>query len=348
MLEILNLSKVYRGFSLRDINLKIGREYLVILGPSGSGKTTLLECIAGIRTIDGGRIILDGVDITELPPEKRNISLVTQEASLFPHMTVYKNIEYGLKVRGISREERRRLVSEISSKLKIYDKLYRYPNSLSGGEKQRVSLARALVVNPKLLLLDEPLSALDVPLRRGIRAELKQIKKEFNLPIIHVTHDQNEAAILADKIGLLVDGELIETGSPFEIFNRPKKLETALFIGFENVFEGEKIGDDGNLSIVRIGKNIEIITPTISKRYPKIAIRPDDITVSKSHVHSSESNVLKGKLIDVSFENYFIRLLVDVGVIFKVVVTRRLFDNLKLKLGDRVYLVFKIDDIVCF
>ena len=259
MLKVINVVKRYKDFSLKSINFEVSNdEYFVILGPSGSGKSTLLECIAGIRSIDEGTIYLDGLDITDLPPEKRNISIVFQEDYLFPHMNVFENIEYGLRLRKIPREERRKKVLEIARRFRIADKLEKFPSKLSGGEKQRASLARALIVNPKLLLLDEPLNSIDAPLRKDLREELRLIKDEYNIPFIHVTHDQIEAITLADKIAILIDGRIVEIGEPKQIFSNPKNVETARFIGFDNIFKAKIIESKEGTSIAEINGDVKL------------------------------------------------------------------------------------------
>ncbi|MCQ4922446.1 ATP-binding cassette domain-containing protein [Tissierella carlieri] len=221
MLEIKNIQLKLGRFVLNNIDLKINLgEYFVILGPSGSGKTVLLETIAGLYTPDSGKILYNKNDIILLPPEKRDIGFVYQDYELFPHMTVEDNIIFGLKIRGMNKKIISEKLYKLVSMLKIEHLLKRYPNKLSGGEKQRVALARAIIILPKILLLDEPLSALDIMIKPTLQQEIKNIHKEFKSTIIHVTHDIEEAIFLADRIGIMSDGNLLKVLESDEISNR--------------------------------------------------------------------------------------------------------------------------------
>ncbi|CAK7028771.1 molybdenum ABC transporter ATP-binding protein [Tissierella sp. P1] len=221
MLEIKNIQLRLGRFALNNIDLKINLgEYFVILGPSGSGKTVLLETIAGLYRPDSGNILYNKNDITLLPPEKRDIGFVYQDYELFPHMTVEDNIIFGLKIRGMNKKIILEKLYKLVSMLKIEHLLKRYPNKLSGGEKQRVALARAIIISPKILLLDEPLSALDIMIKPTLQQEIKNIHKEFKSTIIHVTHDIEEAIFLADRIGIMSDGNLLKVLESDEISNR--------------------------------------------------------------------------------------------------------------------------------
>ncbi len=207
MLRLEKVSKAWKNFSLKDISFEVrDMEYFVILGRSGAGKSLLLETIAGIHMPDKGRIFLHGKDVTYLPPEKRNIGYIPQNYALFPHLTVYDNIAYGLKVRGVNDDEK---ILEISEILEIRHLLTRKPNKLSGGEQQRVAIARALAIEPEILLLDEPFSNLDYVLKEKLIEEVKKWREEIGFTAIHVTHDLDEAYRLADRICVMVDGEVV-------------------------------------------------------------------------------------------------------------------------------------------
>ncbi len=222
MIVLENLEVAVPGFRLAVERLEIGRgEYLVLLGPSGVGKTLLILAIAGIVRPRAGRIIVDGRDVTELPPEERGIALVPQNYALFPHMTVYDNIAYGLRVRGLPRSVVERRVREIAELLEISRLLHRKPPTLSGGEQQRVALARALVVRPKLLLLDEPLSALDPRLRASARRLLRRLHRELGFTALHVTHNIGEALYLATRIAYMESGRLLGVYRPEEFLSTP-------------------------------------------------------------------------------------------------------------------------------
>ncbi len=217
MLKLKNISKSWKNFSLKNINLEVyENEYFVILGHSGAGKTLLLEIIAGIHKPDIGKIFLRDKDITHLPPERRNIGYIPQNYSLFPHLTVYDNIAYGLKARGIKDDED---IFKLAELLGIRNILKRKPKTLSGGEQQRVAIARALAIKPEILLLDEPFSNLDYLLREKLIEEIKRWREEIGFTAIHVTHDLNEAFKLADRICVMVDGKIVAVKDNFNTDN---------------------------------------------------------------------------------------------------------------------------------
>ena len=230
MLELKDVSKTWREFSLKKISFKVEEGgYFVILGHSGAGKTLLLETIAGIYKPESGKIFLKGRDITYLPPEKRRIGYIPQNFALFPHLTVYDNIAYGLKILKRDQDEVRRKVEELSEILGIEGLLQRRPKTLSGGEQQRVAIARALAIEPEVLLLDEPFSNLDVLIKERLIEEIKNWRDEIGFTALHVTHDLNEAVMLADKVCLIVNGEVIAIGDGFEITKNYKSLHIASF-----------------------------------------------------------------------------------------------------------------------
>lgn len=239
-LSICNLRKSYHGRDvIKNIDIELEKGMLLcLLGASGSGKSTILKAIGGFIGIDEGRISLDGKDITNLPPQQRNISTVFQSYGLFPHMNVEDNITYGLRFRGVKRRERLKQCKEILEKIGLegYEKKRIW--QLSGGEQQRVALARSLIVCPGLLLLDEPLSNLDAKRRLSMRAEIKRLQKEFALTMVFVTHDQEEAFEIADRIVLLGGGEILQQGSPRQIYQEPSGAEVLDFIGYANHREG--------------------------------------------------------------------------------------------------------------
>ncbi|WP_042163144.1 ABC transporter ATP-binding protein [Paenibacillus gorillae] len=236
-LELQAIRKQYGHTNvLNDINLQIREgELVTLLGPSGCGKSTLLRCIAGLADIDGGKIILDNKDIVNVPPRSREIGMVFQSYGLFPNMTVSENIQYGMKMRGASKEERRKRSEELLAVIDMEDKRNAYPQQLSGGQQQRVALARSLAVQPKVLLLDEPLSALDAKIRKSLRTEIREIQKRFQMTTIFVTHDQEEAFIVSDRVCLMNKGSIVQEGSPEELYTRPKTEFVARFMGSYNV-----------------------------------------------------------------------------------------------------------------
>jgi spermidine/putrescine ABC transporter ATP-binding subunit len=240
LLSIRSLAKRFGSTPvLRDVSLQVAQgELLTVLGESGSGKTTLLRLIAGFEQPDGGEIHMAGQRLDQLPPYRRRVNTVFQHYALFPHLSVFENVAYGLRVRKISRAEIPQRVEQALALVKMSEFARRAPAQLSGGQQQRVALARALVNQPKLLLLDEPLSALDANLRRQMQLELKSLQREVGISFIFVTHDQEEAMALSDRIALLRSGELEQVATPREIYNRPATAYTARFIGQTNVLPG--------------------------------------------------------------------------------------------------------------
>lgn len=253
-LEVKNISKKYEDkYAIKDVSFSLEKgKFLCLLGPSGSGKSTILHSIGGFIKHEG-EIILDGKSIKDLSPEDRDVSTVFQSFGLFPHMNVLKNVMYGLKFKEKDKSKKEK-EAEAREVLRIvglngYEK--RYPSELSGGEKQRVALARSLVVRPKILLMDEPLSALDAKLRSEMQFEIRRIQREFNITTIFVTHDQKEAFVMADEIIIINQGELVAKGAPQDIYNHPKNEFTLDFIGNKNIIKGkyvrpEKIRPDAN------------------------------------------------------------------------------------------------------
>ncbi|MEM2007489.1 MAG: ABC transporter ATP-binding protein [Sulfolobales archaeon] len=239
-IELVQVSKRFgKVVAVDKVSVEIEKgEFFTFLGPSGCGKTTTLRIIAGLEIPDEGRVIMDGADITYLPPHKRDTAMVFQNYALWPHMSVFENVAYGLKVRKYPKEEIRRKVKEVLELVRLEGLEDRYPTQLSGGQQQRVALARALVVEPKALLLDEPLSNLDAKLRIEMREELKRIQKSLNITAVYVTHDQEEAMVLSDRIAVMNRGRVVQIGSPEELYGRPRTLFVATFIGKYNILEG--------------------------------------------------------------------------------------------------------------
>jgi len=218
--------------AVKDLDLVVKEaEFLVLLGPSGCGKTTTLRCIAGLERVDRGKVFIGGRDVTELPPAKRGIAMVFQSYAVFPHMTVEKNIGFGLRMRHLPREEIKEAVQEVAELLQIDELLDRYPSQLSGGQRQRVAVARALVMRPEVLLMDEPLSNLDALLRLQMRAELKRLHREVGTTTVYVTHDQIEALSLGDRIAVMREGEIVQLDTPNEVYDKPATVFVGGFIG---------------------------------------------------------------------------------------------------------------------
>ena len=255
-LEIERLDKRFGPVvAVSDFSLDVAQgEMVAFLGPSGCGKSTTLRMIAGLDVPDSGRIRLDGQDVTMTPPHKRRTGMVFQDYALFPNMTVAENIQFGPMISGVPASQRTRRVGELAELTALQDALQRYPHQLSGGQRQRVALARALATEPRVLLLDEPLSALDAPIRASLRAEIRRIQQQIHIAAIYVTHDQEEALALADRVVIMRSGRICEIGSPEQIYNRPQSAFTAMFVGNNNILEGEVLSHER--SAIICGKQV--------------------------------------------------------------------------------------------
>ncbi len=320
--KLLNVNKSFgKNPVLKNLNLEIKEgEFLVLLGPSGCGKTTTLRCVAGLEKVDSGKIFIGEKDVTDLPPSKRNISMVFQNYAVFPHMNVYDNIAFGLKMKKFKKDFIDKKVKEVSELLKIEDLLERYPSQLSGGQRQRVAVARALAVEPDVLLMDEPLSNLDALLRSEMRSELKRIHREQGSTTLYVTHDQIEALTLGDRIAVMFDGIIHQIGSPHEIYEYPENLEVGRFIGtppmnfIKCVFENNKIYA-GNQNFNPGERILNLVKQKGLKEF-YIGIRAENIEI----VGEKRDDTLKGKILvkenlgfneilKVKLENFFIKIL---------------------------------------
>ncbi len=348
MIRIENLSNDWKEFKINNINLQIeDSEYFVILGPSGSGKTMLLELIAGMWPLDSGEIYMDGHDITKLPPEKRGIGFVYQNYMLFPHKTVFENIAFGLKVRKVAAEEIKNRVDEMMDLLKISHLAGRLPRTLSGGEQQRTALARALIIYPKILLMDEPLSALDRKTRDELMQELKEIHRKFDVTLVHVTHNFDEALMLADRIAIMRNGEISQGGTSTEIFRHPADKFVADFVGAENIIEGTAEKDGERLTIIDTGK-ISIYSTEQKQGHVHITVRPEDIILSTQKVETSARNVFKGPIRGIVDTGALIKLTIDVGEPLVVFLTRQSFLDMELNIGKSVWTYFKATAVHVF
>ena len=240
---LLSLQHITKNFGegdvLRDISLDVARgEFVTLLGASGCGKTTTLRIISGLETPDEGTVLLDGKDVTALPPERRPVNTVFQSYALFPHMNVEKNVAYGLRVRGMDKASIAKRVREMLELVQMEDYAKRMPSQLSGGQRQRIAIARALAPEPELLLLDEPLGALDLQLRRQMQLELKRLQKKLGITFVYITHDQEEAINMSDRIAVMRGGRFEQIGTPDEIYNHPKTSYVAMFVGNANILTG--------------------------------------------------------------------------------------------------------------
>jgi putative spermidine/putrescine transport system ATP-binding protein len=312
-LELKDIRKSYGDVAaVEDFNLAAERgEFVSFLGPSGCGKTTTLRMIAGFEEPTGGTINVDGTDITYRPPNKRNVGMVFQSYALFPNMTVADNIGFGLKVRGRAGGQIRTRVGELLELINLPGKGKSYPYQLSGGQQQRVALARALAIEPQVLLLDEPLSALDAKIRVALRVEIRSIQRQLGITTVYVTHDQEEALSLSDRVVVMSEGHVEQIGTPFEVYNFPATPFVASFVGTLNVVPANVVdATRGELTVVgqpvRVARRFEGGTG----KSVNIALRPEMVKLGDG---PEGSNRVRGKVIDVGFLGSIVRIRVALG-----------------------------------
>ncbi len=326
MLSIRNINLRLGSFSLSDISIDIKKgEYIVILGMSGVGKTVLLEILAGILNCDGGQLFLDDNEITHQKIQKRPFSLVYQDQALFPHLSVRRNLEYGLRCLKKTSAEIKKRIQQITADLGIDQLLHRAPPTLSGGEAQRVALGRALVTEPRILLLDEPLSALDTHSRSNMRRLLRKIHRQGQT-IIHVTHDYEEAVSLASRIVLMENGTIIQTGAPDQIFRQPKSQFVARFIGIQNFVQGhlKSASERANETATFIKNDAEIAIMTESGSGPGyFMLRSEDIILSNHPDETSALNVFKGTIVDIVPSSSGVEVIINIGFEISALITRK-------------------------
>lgn len=340
MIQIKDLNINLTDFNLTDINLNIDEnQFFVLMGPTGAGKTVLLEAIAGLLPAKKGKVIIDNIDITQMPPEKRGVSIMYQGFSLFPHLDVEENITYGLKYKKISKPDAQKRLDRLIEQLSLKNLLTRAPYTLSGGEIQRTALARALIVEPKVLLLDEPISSLDPNFKEEIRDLLKKLHTTSKTTFLMVTHDFVEALSLADRAAILNNGRIEQTGSIQDIFEKPNSTFAANFVGMKNVFLAAFKQQKALIKSLEI----ELAGTTSAKqKQGYIAIRPEDIVLSKKALASSMRNSFKGTVSGISDKGFTYEIDINVkDVIFKSLITKRSLFELKIKEGAKVYISFK-------
>ncbi len=307
LLSIRNVSKSFGSFhAVRNVSFDIrAGEFFSMLGPSGCGKTTLLRMLGGFDTPTSGEIFIDGIPSAQLPPNRRPTNMVFQNYAIFPHLTVAENIGYGLRSMKLSREEKVRIVEEQLAMIQLGALGHRMPHELSGGQRQRVALARALARRPKLLLLDEPLSALDKQLREDMQLELRELQRSVGITFVFVTHDQEEALALSDRIAILSKGEVMQIGTPSHIYERPVSREVAAFIGSMNFFPGTILSLEEKNVVVDAGKAGQIVVHrNLEKAWSSgdkvtVAVRPEKIRLG-AEAEASENRLL-GTLVAKSY-----------------------------------------------
>ncbi len=345
-LQIIDVSKRFDNVvALEKVNLKIAKsEIFSLLGSSGCGKSTLLRIIAGFEKPDEGKILLEGKDITKLPPHIRPLNIMFQNYALFPHLNVTNNIQFGLKEEKISKEEINHRVNEILNLLELNGLEKRKINEISGGQQQRVALARCLVKKPKLLLLDEPLAALDKQLRVQTQFELVNLQYKLGITFIIVTHDQEEAMSLSDRMAIMKNGEILQIGNPVEIYEKPKDKYIANFIGTANIFN---VLNKNNQIIIK-ELNYEIKNINNIENYVKCLIRPEKISVKKLENQSDNLNI--GLVKEVAYLGSYTKYLIDVNgfEFYSFMQNSLVSDNLQIRWDDKVQISFSETSIYFF
>ena len=304
----IHLENVVKRFDkitiIPDLSLEIKNgEFFTLLGPSGCGKTTLLRMIAGFNTIEGGLIKFDGSVINDIPAHKRNIGMVFQNYAIFPHMTVKQNVEYGLKLRKISKQEIKEKVEQMLRVVRIEDYRDRLPERLSGGQQQRVALARAIVIHPSVLLMDEPLSNLDAKLRVEMRSAIRDIQKKVGITTVYVTHDQEEALAISDRIAVMKDGVIQQVGQPFDIYTRPANVFVSTFIGRTNLLKAKiKIQGKDKYIVFKSGYKVlmnNIIDDVEENQNVIAAVRPEEFSIETAGIEATiKTSTFLGKHIN--------------------------------------------------
>ncbi len=329
-----------------DLDLKKG-DYWILLGPTGSGKSVLLSLIAGLIRPDGGRVIKDGRDITRVMPEKRRFSMMVQDFALFPHLTVFENIAFPLRVRHRPGDEIVQAVRNIASRTGVSHLLKRGLEGLSGGEKQRVALSRALVVPPDLLLLDEPLSALDQITKRELIEELRVLHREYGIPILHVTHDFEEGITLGNRMAVIDQGEIIQKGTPEQLSLHPATPLVAAFVGIRNIYQGTIEKREGIFTFRKGNMTFEIPSGRLGKG--AVAIPSEDIVLSLTPVMSSARNTLKGIVRELRSRPPFMDILLEVeGFPLTATVIRETVSKMQLRPGLSLLATFKVASVKVF
>jgi ABC-type Fe3+/spermidine/putrescine transport system ATPase subunit len=345
MLKIEDISKNFGEFAIQSISMEINKgDYFVLLGQSGSGKSVLLQIIAGLIKPDSGQIYIDMLNITHEKIQKRQTGYLFQDYALFPHLTVWENIAYPLRAKRVPKPETERLITEISKSFEIDHLLKKKPEYLSGGEKQRVALARSLVFKPKILLLDEPLSALDTQLRPQIRKLLRDINKAGQT-IVHITHDQEEAISLANKVGVISNGNLLQFGSRHDVFQHPRSTYIASFLGIKNFFNCNLVSN-GDKKEVIISDLISFYTETEETSGDGFAIiDASTIVLSEKKPDTSMRNCFQGKISEIVPYKNGLEVFMDIGVTICCLISKSSYNFFHLLEGMHIWASFKSNSV---
>ena len=337
IIKIDHLSKSFSGTKvLDDISLEIKQgEFVTFLGPSGCGKTTLLRLIAGFHTADEGKIFMDGEDISGVPPYKRQLNTVFQRYALFPHLDVYENVAFSLKLNKVPEAEINKRVKKVLKMVSMTDYEERDVDTLSGGQQQRIAIARALINQPRVLLLDEPLAALDLKMRQDMQIELKEMHKKLGITFIYVTHDQEEALTLSDTIVVLKEGRIQQVGTPMDIYNEPQNVYVADFIGQSNILDGKMISDR---KVSFIAHEFDCVDEGFGENIPvDVVIRPEDIYI----MNNTEAAQFTGVVKSCTFKGVHYEMFVDTAEGYEMMIQ----DYNPFEVGSTVGMLIKPQDI---
>ena len=346
-LELKNITKSFTEEEsvLKGISLTIDKgEFITLLGSSGCGKTTTLRIVAGLEMPDSGKVFLEGKDVTELAPEERDVNTVFQNYALFPHMNVADNIGYGLKLKKVPKAEIRKKVTEMLELVQLPGFEKRKPSELSGGQKQRVAIARSLVNNPRVLLLDEPLGALDLQLRRAMQIELKKLQKKLGITFIYITHDQEEAINMSDRIAVMNNGKFEQIGTPDEIYNHPKTSYVATFVGNSNILKGIAESSEENIVNIKVsGGTVPVFNdgPTVKEgEGVTLAVRSENIHLDETGVKG-----LPAEVVEKSFAGGMLRVVLKLQDDTEIIASRYGIDA-GVQPGQKVGCSFAAEDAV--
>lgn len=348
MKTIVKLENVSKSFEqgkyvIKNLSMEVYEgEFLTLLGSSGCGKTTILRMISGLEQVTSGKVYIDGIDVTNVDPTKREVNTIFQNFALFPHMTVYENVSFGLKMKKIAKKEIKKRVDEVLKLVELTGYEDRYPSQLSGGQQQRVAIARGIIMNPKVLLLDESLASLDLKLKKMMQIELKKIQKKLGITFIYVTHNQDEALTMSDRIIIIEKGVIEQEGTPKEIYEKPTSVFAADFIGESNIFKANVVDIKDNKTIVDFD-GVKFSIPYIDDKVGEtinIMVRPENVIIS----HEPFSNSIKGVVKTVVYDGSITKLFIDNEGDFDLKVTVK--GSVDYQEGDTSYITVKDKDIV--
>jgi len=352
MIELRHVTKRFGRFTAVDdvcLTVRAG-EFITLLGPSGCGKTTLLRLLAGFETPDEGAILLDGMEVSHLPPYRRNVNQVFQSYALFPHLSVRENVGFGLRMKSVPAADAGPRIRDALAMVSLEELADRLPHQLSGGQRQRVALARAIVCRPKVLLLDEPLSALDAKLRHAMQLELKHLHRKLGLTFVFVTHDQEEALTMSDRIAIINRGRIEQLGDASEIYHKPRTPFAADFIGQANLLKVSVAGRNGTTARVRLDNGLELTVASadlpVDAKSALVSIRPEKICISKARM--AAENVFAAHIEEEIFQGATdqLRLVTEQGTRLSALVANESAMQEAFHEGDRVWCGLHLDDVV--